>query len=200
MCSRPPPLCLTATCLHTGSDGLLDYQASSTSSDRLGVWDGFKQHISLHLMISSVYVHLLLASEELNCTLKPFNPNISQKTFDQLRSSRCQYHVCIFMVVCSQVPQPTLLSSQLENLTSWCATLQSIWHVKRSTNYPIRLFSDSIYPMQLQIANGDLVYLRKTSKAADILAEDVKTCLYINALLWWISKSPDILAVGAQTS
>ena len=137
MCSRPPPLCLTATCLHTGSDGLLDYQASSTSSDRLGVWDGFKQHISLHLMISSVYVHLLLASGELNCTLKSFDPKISQITFDQLRSSRCQYHVCIFMMVChsleylacqtvNQLPDKTFQSQYISNAIADCKQV-AVW-------------------------------------------------------------------------
>ena len=36
MCSRPPPLCLSATCLHTGSDGRLGLlQAYLTRHDIL---------------------------------------------------------------------------------------------------------------------------------------------------------------------
>lgn len=39
MCSRPPPLCLSATCLHTGSDGRLGLlQAYLTRHDIFSEW------------------------------------------------------------------------------------------------------------------------------------------------------------------
>ena len=73
MCSRPPPLCLSATCLHTGSDGRLGLlQAYLTRHDIL---------LLLYLLLASKGVsHISMITTHFNRDPSEFQKKLPIKT------------------------------------------------------------------------------------------------------------------------